>query len=343
MPAPQHPALRYLLTHLLRDVSRSFFLTLRVLPGEIRPQIGLAYLLARATDTIADTDLLPLEQRLDALRKLRARILSLEETGLDLGDFALRQASPSEAILLDRMPEVLSAFRELDPADQELIREVLTHITRGQELDLLRFTSPVNSTSGPDMIRSLSSGAELDEYTYLVAGCVGEFWTKACFAHLHSSDGAATASKLLANAVRFGKGLQLVNILRDLPSDLSKGRCYIPSESLATIGLAPADLLRPEAEPRFRPVYNALLDEAEAHLRAGWHYTCALPRPWRRVRLACAWPVLIGLDTLKKLRTETVLNPDKRIKISRSNVRRIMFRSILALAFPKGWERLPEK
>ena len=50
-----------LLTSLLRDVSRSFYLTLRILPSGIRQQIGLAYLLARTTDTIADTELLPLE------------------------------------------------------------------------------------------------------------------------------------------------------------------------------------------------------------------------------------------------------------------------------------------
>ena len=58
-----------MLTALLRDVSRSFYLTLRVLPAAIRPQIGLAYLLARTTDTIADTELVPVEGRLAALEK----------------------------------------------------------------------------------------------------------------------------------------------------------------------------------------------------------------------------------------------------------------------------------
>ena len=52
---------------LLKSVSRSFHLTLRVLPAAIRPQIGLAYLLARATDTVAEplvaVDVGPLEAR----------------------------------------------------------------------------------------------------------------------------------------------------------------------------------------------------------------------------------------------------------------------------------------
>ena len=59
------------LNDLLQQTSRSFYLTLRVLPAAVRPQIGLAYLLARTTDTIADTELVPIEQRLDALKRLR--------------------------------------------------------------------------------------------------------------------------------------------------------------------------------------------------------------------------------------------------------------------------------
>ena len=64
------------LTLLLKEVSRSFYLTLRLLPGAIRPQISLAYLLARATDTIADTEIVPIAQRLEALQFLRDRILA---------------------------------------------------------------------------------------------------------------------------------------------------------------------------------------------------------------------------------------------------------------------------
>ena len=51
------------LNDLLKATSRSFYLTLRVLPAAVRPQIGLAYLLARTTDTIADTELVALDSR----------------------------------------------------------------------------------------------------------------------------------------------------------------------------------------------------------------------------------------------------------------------------------------
>ena len=36
--------------------------------------------------------------------------------------------------------------------------------------------------------------------------------------------------------IRYGKGLQLVNILRDIPQDLRNGRCYIPLSFLGEVG-----------------------------------------------------------------------------------------------------------
>src|SRR6516225_1330467 len=83
-----------MLTSLLRDVSRSFYLTLRVLPARIRPQIGLAYLLARTTDTIADTELVTLDHRLGALQALKERIQGRHEARLDFGELARHQGSP---------------------------------------------------------------------------------------------------------------------------------------------------------------------------------------------------------------------------------------------------------
>src|SRR6185503_14463042 len=82
-----------LLTDLLKAVSRSFYLTMRVLPAKIRPQFGLAYLLARATDTIADTEIVPVAQRLEALRDLRERILGSRSRPLDFSELARSQGA----------------------------------------------------------------------------------------------------------------------------------------------------------------------------------------------------------------------------------------------------------
>jgi farnesyl-diphosphate farnesyltransferase len=319
---------------LLKEVSRSFYLTLRVLPGSIRPQIGLAYLLARATDTIADTELVALEQRLLALQALRERILGTGQAPLEFGELARRQGSPGERVLLEQIESSLAFLQSLAPADGQLVRRVLEIITSGQELDLRRFAG-----ASAERIVALRTDADLDDYTYRVAGCVGEFWTRMCRAHLFPRARLDDAL-LLAQGVRFGQGLQLVNILRDVPADLRQGRCYLPEEPLAAYGLAPADLLKPENESRLRPLYDTYLDRAEAHLRAGWVYTHMLPRRSVRVRLACAWPILIGLETLGLLRAGAVLDPGQRIKVSRARVRSLLLRSVLYYPWPRAWQRL---
>lgn len=329
MPHPQSP----LLTSLLRDVSRSFYLTMRVLPESIRPQISLAYLLARATDTIADTELIPVEDRLAALSSLRDRILGERTMPVNFGKLAERQGDASERLLLERVEEALTVFGRFTYSDQQRIREVIDTITGGQELDLKRFCRR------DDGVQALATEEDLDAYTYAVAGCVGEFWTKICRAHLFPQSPLDDAT-LLQNGIRFGKGLQMVNILRDLPRDLRQGRCYVPSETLDEIGLRPGDLADCGMEASFRALYDGYLDRAHEHLAAGWEYTNTLPRRFVRLRLACAWPLLIGVHTIERLRREPILDPEVRVKVSRPWIYATMIRTILRYPLPSAWRSL---
>src|SRR5690349_13590550 len=153
----------YLLRDLLKEVSRSFYLTLRVLPGSIRPQIGLAYLLARANDTVADTELVSVDERLAVLRRLRERSLGATTERLDLTRFLTTQPqeNPSERVLLERIEDALGLLASFDAADQQRIKDVLSTIIGGQELDLTRF-----GAASVKNIIALQTGEELDDYTY---------------------------------------------------------------------------------------------------------------------------------------------------------------------------------
>ena len=323
-----------LLSSLLREVSRSFYRTLRILPAAIRPQISLAYLLARTTDTITDTDLVPLDRRLEALDRLRDRILGLNEKPVELGELAQHQDAGAERVLLENCEQAVTLLRHLSSGDLQQVRDVLAIITSGQELDLRRFAN-----ASANHLFALAKDEDLEDYTYRVAGCVGEFWTKMCRAHIFP-DATLDEADLMRKAVEFGKGLQLVNILRDLPADLRKGRCYIPQEALAKAGLAPLDLMQDSNESRLRPAYNRYLQRAENYLETGWAYTELLPRGSIRLRLACAWPLLIGRETLALLGTGRVLNPHQRIKVTRSQVKRIIWRTIVYYPWPTAWRQL---
>jgi farnesyl-diphosphate farnesyltransferase len=342
-----------LLTHLLRGVSRSFYLTLRVLPASIRPQIGLAYLLARATDTIADTSLVSVDHRLAALRALQARIhgatrqtLNVQElvppalprevpaTVGDRRSIKAAQTAAAERELLLRIDEAVQLLQQFTPDDQQHIRNVIAVISSGQELDLIRFAG-----CSAQKVVALATDAELDDYTYRVAGCVGEFWTHICRRHLFPR-ADVDDDFLLRNGVRFGKGLQLVNVLRDLPADLGQGRCYLPAQVLHRASLDPATLLLPAHQESLHPVLCHYRHVATSHLAAGWRYTRHLPWRFARLRLACAWPLLIGTKTLAKLERSPVGPTQSPAKINRRELHWILASSTLLYPVPWLWNRM---
>jgi farnesyl-diphosphate farnesyltransferase len=307
LPPLSNERKRFLLQNLLRDVSRSFYLTLRVLPAEIRPQISLAYLLARASDTIADTKAVSKQERIEMLRQFTA------DSRLKLGAV---DGSPAEQRLLACLDDCFAMLASLSDEDQRLIRTLHQTIIRGQTFDLEEFPG-----EREEELVALADNEELDRYTYLVAGCVGEFWTRICQAHIGTLE-CWNDRAMERRGVRFGKGLQLVNILRDIPRDLRIGRCYLPVSD-------PKLLLDPNNFTVIEPVYKHWLDTALAHLDAGWEYTLAIPPSLTRLRLACIWPIWIGLKTIARLRVANPLGPTRRVKVSRGEVYWLMVESFL--------------
>jgi farnesyl-diphosphate farnesyltransferase len=310
---------------LLRSVSRSFYLSLRVLPRPLRDPLSLAYLLARATDTIADTPMPPAELRIEALQNLAWVIqgdASIEAVADLRNSFAPLQSDEAERELIDALPAVLNWLALLDERDRREVREVLEKINRGQMLDLERFGAGSGTSTS---IRALRTSGDLDEYTYLVAGCVGEFWTRICFAHIRNFS-ALPEAEMLALGVRYGKGLQLVNILRDMGSDLRAGRCYLPEDELRSLGLAPGEIL--EEPARVESIVRQWREKAQRGLIGGIEYACAIKQ--RRVRFATALPALIGVRTLSLMREAGAEVFKRTVKVPRAEVRRLMLSTVLA-------------
>ena len=314
-----------LTTALLKRVSRSFYLSLAVRPAAVRPTIGLAYLLARATDTIADTRLIDRASRIAHLETVRAALRDPDGGRLATvaHTIAAPQALPAERSLLERLPEAIAALRALPEADRARVRVVLETIVEGQIQDLRVFPG-----EDKGKLAALETAADLDRYTYLVAGCVGEFWTDVHVAHRPRLR-RWELPRMRALGVRLGKALQLTNVLRDVPRDLRQGRCYLPRQELARLGLEPADLLDPARAEAARPLLTAWLHVALDHYEAGWQYTFAIPRREARMRLACAWPLLIGLRTLDLLAASpNWLDPAVTLKVPRVRVYGLMVHSL---------------
>ena len=315
-----------MLTGLLKSVSRAFYLSMRALPRGMREPVSVAYLLARAADTIADTVSMPVERRLAHLGVFRdilagARGMDAAELAAALSDL---QATDGERELLDALPDVFALLNGMPAADAELIRSVVDTLTSGMLFDLTTFGAEES-----EEIIALRTADDLDEYCYLVAGCVGEFWTALSIAHTPSlSDW--DIREMSAVGVRFGIALQMTNILRDVPKDLRIGRCYLPQAELARIGLRPQDLLDADNADRARPVLLWGIRRTLDRFADAQRYILAIPRRNLRLRLAALWPVLIGLSTLAELaRSDDWLNPNTRIKVSRSAVYGIIALSLI--------------
>ena len=319
---------------LLKGTSRSFYLTLKALPSKVRSQIGLGYLLARISDTIADSIKGSTSQRLEALEQYNDRIQKRSKTLPKLTNLAQLQHNPAEAELLEKASIPVSYLEEFSNTDQQYIRRVLDTIISGQTLDLQRF-----AYANANAIISLNTEDELDDYTYRVAGCVGEFWTHISLNHLFEVD-AAKEAQFFENAVLFGKALQLINILRDLPEDLRAGRCYIPGTVLSEHNLKPTDLLEQETMDRFQPIYTSYLKKTVDYFEAAASYIDMLPFSQFRMRGACTLPVVIGLKTVRLLQQENILKNENRIKVSRPEVKLMMRQSALALTSRKRTKKL---
>jgi phytoene/squalene synthetase len=91
---------------ILRRTSRSFHLTIRLLPRAVRDDISLAYLLARATDTMADTATAPEGERLHWLRALRESLGRAEIAGYDAAAWAGQHREAAERSLLLALPDL---------------------------------------------------------------------------------------------------------------------------------------------------------------------------------------------------------------------------------------------
>ena len=328
---------------LLKPVSRSFYISIRLLPRALREPVALAYLLARTSDTIADSSTVAVEKRIELLDRFAAGIAGKDEAiGRELGEVLASPRDPSvragladsasaglrrdespgmtegERTLLESADAILRSLANLTPEDQRDVRELLTIITRGQRKDLTRWRGGLTAVANAD---------ELRDYTYLVAGCVGEFWTRICFRKVQSFT-ARDEADMFELGRDYGRGLQLVNILRDAGSDLRAGRCYFPEDELRAANLSASDLLNAPAD--FLSIYLRWVAEARAGLDAGLEYSIAINPP--RVRVATVLPAMIGVRRLSLIEESGLEAVRTRVKVPRSAVRGMIASTTITLA-----------
>ncbi|MGJ8654957.1 MAG: phytoene/squalene synthase family protein [Akkermansiaceae bacterium] len=292
----------------LKGVSRSFYITIRLLPRLMREPVSVGYLLARASDTIADTEAVPAELRKECLsifheslkdEEVREKLLALLDE-----KFIEHQENEREQLLLTRMSDVFGWYDTVTEQDWIAISDVMKPILEGQLWDVDYF-----AIQGK---KQIDSEEALDKYCYQVAGSVGEFWGVVGRNAYHRYS-EYDAEQLKQYGINYGKGLQLVNILRDLPADLENGRCYIPD----------VDTKDTKAVMKATKIWRK---KARRFLEQGLTYSSTLRQ--KRAKMATALPAIIGLKTLDLMDEVTWEEWEKGVKITRKEIRKSIWQAV---------------
>ncbi|AKU94340.1 Squalene synthase [Labilithrix luteola] len=257
---------------LLAKTSRTFALTIPLLPEPLTTQVGIAYLLLRIADTLEDAPRWGRDRRHEALVSFASwlggrssstsearRWISLVEKDAPIDDAGCMQ-------LLRRSEGVRASLDAMEPRAARAVRDDVIRTTRKMAEFVAR--------QSDDGAMQLDDVPDLEAYCYAVAGIVGELLT-VLFAIATPSVENERPS-LMALAQWFGEGLQLVNILKDANADAKEGRLYLPRNvpRAEIMQKARADLAKAQD-------YTALLSKASAP--PGARRFCELP-----VRLAVA-------------------------------------------------------
>lgn len=314
------------LNTLLKNTSRSLYLSVKMLPRAMRPAFSVAYLLCRYADTIADTPLLPAERRLFWIMRFPSIIENQpsEEITQLTREIEGGSDNPYEKILIENLRPCLAAFNQISEEQKPFIVEVARAVCNGMQIDLQTFPQEKNAS-----VVAFQTEKELEHYCRLMGGKPGKFWSQLIFQTARISTDKETFFEL---GEHIGDALQIVNILRDLPKDLQIGRCYFPQEDLQQHGLMPADLLDVKNSARFEPVKQKWIQWGLKRLQDGKKYFSLLPKTQPGQRAAVACPVLWAADTLHKLhQTPNLLDVKNRVKIPRSTI------YLTLLATPPLW------
>ena len=203
---------------ILEAVSRTFALTIPLLPTNLEIVIGNTYLLCRIIDTIEDAICIPLEQKNELSNLFLATVLhgSTPDIFIQKATALLEEHThPAELDLIQNTSTILRIFASFSEDQKEAIGRCVKIMSLGMQQYHMK-----------QSIDGLQDLQELSHYCYVVAGVVGELLTT--LFKLQSIDFGRSIDGRESLAIGFGQALQMTNILKDAQEDLQRGVVWLP-------------------------------------------------------------------------------------------------------------------
>ena len=301
---------------MLPKVSRTFAPTIRMLPAGLNTIVTVAYLLCRIADTVEDSSALSIDQKKNLLNDY-IDIFKKKKTDDSLSQFmkgvkALPKETDDEH-LVHNLPRVMNVYFDFSDIFKKHIGLWVVEMSLGMR----KFAQAAVRKK----FSFLDTMKELDEYMYYVAGTVGYLLTE-LFSFYSKRITPSIKKKLNLLAESFGKGLQMVNIIRDMTSDLRRGQSYIPEELLAKYNLDRRSIFEKQNAEKAQKLFSELIQNALMHLDKAIDYIMLLPKEEKGIRMFCMLPVFWAMRTLQKIQQNTLalLDNDK-IKVSKRMIK----------------------
>ena len=316
---------------ILPDVSRTFAISIRFLPGTLGRAVRTAYLLCRIADTIEDDGATPPERRAELLDAFLRTFDDRDAADAFPALAAGLRGDAAHLQLVHRTDLVLVQFRTLPPRTRDRVAHWVREMGRGMAKFVRTYPAGIR-------IQTL---AEYKEYCYYVAGTVGCLLTELWHEHTPAV-GKREFERLWVKCRAFGQALQTVNILKDIAWDAQhENSIYIPASNLAAQGSGHETLLSPSHAERNHKAVVHFIELARTDLDDALEYILLIPRRAIAIRAFCVLPLLFAYATLRDLAgSRAMLTVGGQVKISRREVRSLMVFGLLALVSNSALRRL---
>lgn len=276
----------------LQKVSRTFALSIGMMPSPLRESVGVAYLLCRIVDTIEDDPSLEHSRRnylFDVFNSLLRDDSSdpdcLARYGQGVGE------TPDEEQMIAGSAAAFRTWRKLDATQRGACMPWILEMSDGMRA--------YSNRSGVNGGMAIVDVPDLEAYCGYVAGTVGALLTD--LFRLEVPGAKVPPPSRMDDGWRFGLGLQMVNILRDVAEDSSRGICWLPLSVLNAHNLTVGNLLDPAMRLHSERVVKSIASVARSHLRAANRYTLSWPSEGSAVRLFCSVPLALAWLTLDEI------------------------------------------
>jgi farnesyl-diphosphate farnesyltransferase len=319
---------------ILPAVSRTFALSIRVLPGALGEAVLAAYLLCRIADTLEDEPVLQADAKAALLDELQRCFDDASAADAFPGRVAAIAGDAAHVRLTRHTDLVFVLYRSLSAPTREHVRRWVLEMIVGMRKFVLLY---------PHGIR-IQSLEEYKEYCYYVAGTVGYLLTDLWHEHAPSI-GERQYHVLREKCRAFAEALQTVNILKDVATDVEhENAIYVPEELLRAHGSSHAQILAPDRLRGTREALATLVQLAHQDLEGARSYLLLIPRRAVPIRLFCVLPLLFAYATLRDLtHSPHALVQREVVKISRREVKSLTLIGFLVILSNRGLAWLADR